>query len=268
MASGASSSFRGRFPLLSRRIILPSFPPPPFFPSDAIISQIGSSAYTSRAPSRMPPGHAGRSFYQQMESEEAGDDDLEEHLHQPEKKRRLRTDQVQSLERSFETENKLEPERKLQLARELGLQPRQVAIWFQNRRARWKTKQLEKDYEVLQSSYSALRADYEAMAKEKEKLRSEIRRGRRRGSSATTRSSPASRRTSAPPIAACSTATAPPTATGDGAPPPSSHLLLHRRPRPRQLRPLPAAEDDAEVARRLPNFGFAADHSFWLWPSY
>lgn len=30
----------------------------------------------------------------------------------------------------------------------------------------------------------------------------------------------------------------------------------------------PAADDDAEEARRLPNFGFAADHSFWLWPSY
>lgn len=121
-----------------------------------------------------PGGAPERSLYRRGESEEAGDDDLEEHPHQPEKKRRLRTDQVQSLERSFEMENKLEPERKLRLAKELGLQPRQVAIWFQNRRARWKTKQLERDYEVLQSSYSSLRANYEALAKEKEKLRSEV----------------------------------------------------------------------------------------------
>ncbi|GKA37431.1 leucine zipper, homeobox-associated, homeodomain-like protein [Tanacetum coccineum] len=61
-----------------------------------------------------------------------------------EKKRRLNLEQVKALEKSFELENKLEANHKRQLARALGLQPRQVALWFQNRRARWKTKQLEK----------------------------------------------------------------------------------------------------------------------------
>ncbi|XAR50092.1 hypothetical protein NMG60_11004325 [Bertholletia excelsa] len=115
-----------------------------------------------------------KSFFRSFDHEENGDEELDEYFHQPEKKRRLTPDQVQFLERSFEVENKLEPERKIQLAKELGLQPRQVAIWFQNRRARWKTKQLEKDYEALQSSFSALKKDYDALLKEKEKLKAEV----------------------------------------------------------------------------------------------
>ncbi|XP_038985169.1 homeobox-leucine zipper protein HAT5-like [Phoenix dactylifera] len=114
------------------------------------------------------------SFCRPFELEETGDEDLDEGVHRPEKKRRLTADQVQFLESSFELENKLEPERKAQLARDLGLQPRQVAIWFQNRRARWKTKQLEKDYEALKSSYDVLKADYDNLLDEKEKLQAEV----------------------------------------------------------------------------------------------
>lgn len=47
-----------------------------------------------------------------------------------EKKRRLSFDQVKALENSFEFDNKLESERKVKLAEELGLQPRQVTIWL------------------------------------------------------------------------------------------------------------------------------------------
>jgi homeobox-leucine zipper protein len=92
-----------------------------------------------------------------------------------EKKRRLSMEQVRALERSFETENKLEPEQKARLARDLGLQPRQVAVWFQNRRARWKTKQLERDYVALRHSYDALRADHDALRRDKDALLAEVR---------------------------------------------------------------------------------------------
>lgn len=115
-----------------------------------------------------------RPFFQTLHEEENGDEDFEGCFHRPEKKRRLTAGQVQFLERNFEVENKLEPERKNQLAKELGLQPRQVAIWFQNRRARFKTKQLEKDYDSLKASYDSLKADYDCILKEKEKLKTEL----------------------------------------------------------------------------------------------
>ncbi|OWM65334.1 hypothetical protein CDL15_Pgr008924 [Punica granatum] len=114
------------------------------------------------------------SIFRPFDNDENGEEDIDEFFHQPEKKRRLTANQVQFLEKSFEVENKLEPERKVQLAKDLGLQPRQVAIWFQNRRARWKTKQLEKDYDALQANYDALKSDFENLLKERDALESEV----------------------------------------------------------------------------------------------
>ncbi|KAF9671036.1 hypothetical protein SADUNF_Sadunf12G0005100 [Salix dunnii] len=84
--------------------------------------------------------------------------------------RRFSDEQVRSLESIFESETKLEPRKKTQLARELGLEPRQVAIWFQNRRARWKTKQMEQKYKTLKASYDDLASSYESLKNERESL--------------------------------------------------------------------------------------------------
>ncbi|GFY82683.1 homeobox 51 [Actinidia rufa] len=83
------------------------------------------------------------------------------------KKKRLSSEQLDSLESSFQNEIKLDPERKLRLARELGLQPRQVAIWFQNRRTRWKAKHLEQ-------LYDGLKHEFDAVSREKQKLQEEV----------------------------------------------------------------------------------------------
>ncbi|KAD7477283.1 hypothetical protein R6Q59_035476 [Mikania micrantha] len=90
------------------------------------------------------------------------------------KKRRLSNHQVKSLEKIFEVDNKLDPDRKVKVAQDLGLQPRQVAIWFQNRRARWKTKQLERDYNLLKSNYDLLKHNYQKLEQEKESLTKEL----------------------------------------------------------------------------------------------
>lgn len=84
--------------------------------------------------------------------------------------RRFSDEQIRSLEVTFESETKLEPRKKLQVARELGLHPRQVAIWFQNKRARWKSKQLESDYCVLRANYNALASKFEILKKERQAL--------------------------------------------------------------------------------------------------
>ncbi|KAG5556733.1 hypothetical protein RHGRI_007114 [Rhododendron griersonianum] len=97
------------------------------------------------------------------------------------KKKRLSGEQLESLESSFQEEVKLDPDRKLKLARDLGLQPRQVAIWFQNRRARWKAKQLEQLYdglkhqfEVVSNEKKQIKHEFDVVSRENKHLQEEV----------------------------------------------------------------------------------------------
>ncbi|XP_043721922.1 homeobox-leucine zipper protein ATHB-6-like [Telopea speciosissima] len=146
------------------------------------MKRLGSSdslgAFMSVCPSseeKAGSSHVYRRGFQSMLEGLDDGDCIEESGQISEKKRRLSVDQVKALERNFEVENKLEPERKVKLAQDLGLQPRQVAVWFQNRRARWKTKQLERDYGVLKANYDSLKLNFEALQQDKEALLAEIR---------------------------------------------------------------------------------------------
>ncbi|KAF5730700.1 hypothetical protein HS088_TW19G00295 [Tripterygium wilfordii] len=91
-------------------------------------------------------------------------------------KKRLTRDQVRLLERSFTTNKKLEPELKLQLSTQLGVPPRQVAIWYQNKRARWKTQSLEIDYNTLQVKLQHALLEKSKLERQVMELQGELRR--------------------------------------------------------------------------------------------
>lgn len=91
-------------------------------------------------------------------------------------KKRLSQDQVKLLEASFDCNKKLDPERKFQLARDLGVPARQIAIWYQNRRARWKNQSLELDYNALQVKLESALAENRHLEKEMGKLKEELKR--------------------------------------------------------------------------------------------
>ncbi|XP_074349432.1 homeobox-leucine zipper protein ATHB-40-like [Apium graveolens] len=69
------------------------------------------------------------------------------------KKRKLSDEQGNMLELHFQTQHKLDSQRKDRIASQLGLDARQVAVWFQNRRARWKTKKLQEEYLRLKTQH-------------------------------------------------------------------------------------------------------------------
>ncbi|XP_051141034.1 homeobox-leucine zipper protein HAT22-like [Andrographis paniculata] len=87
------------------------------------------------------------------------------------KKLRLSKAQSDLLEESFKRHSTLNPKQKQDLARELQLRPRQVEVWFQNRRARTKLKQTEVDCEFLKKCCEALSEENQRLQKELQELR-------------------------------------------------------------------------------------------------
>ncbi|XP_010531658.1 PREDICTED: homeobox-leucine zipper protein HAT4 [Tarenaya hassleriana] len=87
------------------------------------------------------------------------------------KKLRLSKGQSAVLEETFKDHNTLNPRQKLALAKQLGLRPRQVEVWFQNRRARTKLKQTEVDCEFLRRCCENLTEENRRLQKEAAELR-------------------------------------------------------------------------------------------------
>ncbi|KAL0305696.1 UNVERIFIED_CONTAM: Homeobox-leucine zipper protein ATHB-52 [Sesamum radiatum] len=94
--------------------------------------------------------------------------------HQTRHKKRLTQGQVRLLETNFNFSNKLDPESKSRLALELGVPPRQVAIWYQNKRAREKNHSLEADHKALQQQLENVVAENARLEGEVERLKAEL----------------------------------------------------------------------------------------------
>ncbi|KAE8676485.1 Homeobox-leucine zipper protein HAT14 [Hibiscus syriacus] len=112
----------------------------------------------------------GKRDLNSFEAERASDDD-DELNGSARKKLRLSKEQSAFLEESFKEHNTLNPKQKLALAKQLNLRPRQVEVWFQNRRARTKLKQTEVDREYLKRCCETLREENKRLQKELLELR-------------------------------------------------------------------------------------------------
>ncbi|KAI3466993.1 hypothetical protein Pfo_023656 [Paulownia fortunei] len=147
---------------LDLTIAMPGFSSSPSFPSSG---ESGGAAMKELDINQAPSGT------EEVCMEEEEDDESPNGGPAPRKKLRLTKEQSRLLEESFLQNQTLNPKEKEALAVELKLKPRQVEVWFQNRRARSKMKQTEMECENLKRWFGTLTEQNRRLQKEVEELR-------------------------------------------------------------------------------------------------
>ncbi|KAH9318877.1 hypothetical protein KI387_020646, partial [Taxus chinensis] len=92
------------------------------------VKQMASSSTEMSGKRNTEANYKGRRSHRSMNEEE-------EEQAMARKKLRLSKEQYMYLEATFKAHNTLNMEQKLCLAQKLNLRPRQIEVWFQNRRA-------------------------------------------------------------------------------------------------------------------------------------
>ncbi|CAL9775069.1 unnamed protein product [Musa acuminata subsp. burmannicoides] len=87
------------------------------------------------------------------------------------KKLRLTKEQSALLEDRFKEHSTINPKQKQTLAGQLNLRPRQIEVWFQNRRARTKLKKMEVDCTLLKRYCEKLSDENQRLQKELQQLK-------------------------------------------------------------------------------------------------
>eukprot|EP00741_Cyanophora_paradoxa_P004218 tig00000789_g4096.t1 len=87
---------------------------------------------------------------------------------------RLSPDQVSYLKQQFDECSKLNQARRNQLASVLGLQPRQVEVWFQNKRAKIRVKDTEKDLQEAKQTLAENEKQLQELRKANKELQSQV----------------------------------------------------------------------------------------------
>ncbi|CAJ1958364.1 unnamed protein product [Sphenostylis stenocarpa] len=133
--------------------------------------QMDLCIYNNRGGNFYKRDYEGEAYDQRASSRASDEDDNNGSGGNARKKLRLSKEQSAFLEESFKEHNTLNPKQKLALAKQLNLRPRQVEVWFQNRRARTKLKQTEVDCEYLKRCCETLTEENRRLHKELQELR-------------------------------------------------------------------------------------------------
>ncbi|KAK6122343.1 hypothetical protein DH2020_043963 [Rehmannia glutinosa] len=156
-------NFRNNYSCLQLTIAMPGFSSSPSVPSSG--ESGGGGAMKELDINQVPSSGA---------EEECMEEEDESPINggpAPRKKLRLTKEQSRLLEESFRHNQTLNPKQKEILAEQLHLKPRQVEVWFQNRRARSKLKQTEMECEYLKRWFASLKEQNRKLQKEVEELR-------------------------------------------------------------------------------------------------